>query len=97
MTSTPRQYVVDEHGERIAVLLPIAEYEQLDHRAQSSSSFWHTPTLQELAVEQGVEPITDPTVLLGDFWPSDESIDDFLAARRAWQHPDGSQRKADRG
>jgi hypothetical protein len=41
--------------------------------------------LARLATEQGVNPITDPTVLLGDFWPEDEDADHFDATIRAWQ------------
>jgi hypothetical protein len=29
--------------------------------------------------EQGTGPIADVSVLHGDFWPEDESIEDFLA------------------
>ena len=39
--------------------------------------------VQTLARQQGVEPIQDPDVLRGDFWPEDESIDDFLRGLRA--------------
>jgi len=39
--------------------------------------------VQALARQQGVEPIEDPDVLRGDFWPEDESIDDFLRELRA--------------
>jgi hypothetical protein len=38
--------------------------------------------LQTLAKEQGVAPLADPDVLRGDFWPEDESIEDFLTALR---------------
>jgi hypothetical protein len=36
------------------------------------------PTVAELVVEQGVVFPRDPNELLGDFWPEEESIDDFL-------------------
>lgn len=39
--------------------------------------------VQALARQQGVEPVQDPDVLRGDFWPEDESIDDFLRELRA--------------
>jgi hypothetical protein len=39
--------------------------------------------VQALARQQGVEPIHDPDVLRGDFWPEDESIDDFIRHLRA--------------
>jgi hypothetical protein len=38
-----------------------------------------------LAREQGVMPVERFEDLLGDFWPEDESVDDFLEARRRWQ------------
>lgn len=41
--------------------------------------------VEEWLRRQGVEPIRDPTVLIGDFWPEDESIDDFVAAVREWR------------
>jgi hypothetical protein len=43
------------------------------------------PTINELIVEQGVLFPRDPQELLGDFWPEEESIDDFLAALREWR------------
>lgn len=38
-----------------------------------------------LAREQGIKPVEKFEDLLGDFWPEDESVDDFLEARRQWQ------------
>jgi len=43
------------------------------------------PTIDELVVEQGVVFPRDPRDLLGDFWPAEESIDDFLGALREWR------------
>jgi hypothetical protein len=42
----------------------------------------------ELAKQQGVAPIRDINELKGDFWPEDESIDDFLAWLRATRRED---------
>ena len=42
-------------------------------------------TLHELAAEQGVRPVERFEDLLGDFWPEDESVDDFLDAVRRWR------------
>jgi hypothetical protein len=41
--------------------------------------------LQRLAAEQGVGPVTRFEDLLGDFWPVDESMEEFLATLRAWR------------
>jgi hypothetical protein len=43
------------------------------------------PPIDELVAEQGVVFPRDPQELLGDFWPQDESVDDFLSALREWR------------
>src|SRR6266851_3085286 len=40
------------------------------------------PTIDDLIAEQRVEFPRDPQDLLGNFWPEEESIDDFLATFR---------------
>jgi predicted DNA-binding protein len=45
--------------------------------------------LQQLFDSQGVKPITDINQLKGDFWPEDESVDDFMAARKEWDKEGG--------
>ena len=43
------------------------------------------PSVEELMAEQGTAPITDVSVLHGDFWPEDESIEDFLETLHEWR------------
>jgi hypothetical protein len=43
------------------------------------------PTIAELIADQRVAFPRDPNDLLGDFWPEEECIDDFLAALREWR------------
>jgi len=43
------------------------------------------PTVDELVAEQKVIFPRAPHDLLGNFWPEEESIDDFLAAMRDWR------------
>ena len=43
------------------------------------------PSIEELMQEQNVKPVSDARELLGDFWPEDESVDDFIAAVREWR------------
>ncbi len=43
-------------------------------------------SIESAAAEQGVEPVTDFELLLGRFWPEDETADDFVAALRSWRH-----------
>lgn len=44
--------------------------------------------IDRLAEEQGVGIVADFDALLGDFWPDNETIDDFLAARQRWRIED---------
>jgi hypothetical protein len=57
-------------------------------------NFYANPTVDELIAQQGKEPIRDPRILLGDFWPEDEPIEEFLAALRQWRGHDKSDRAA---
>lgn len=43
------------------------------------------PSIEQLTAEQGTGPITDVSVLHGDFWPEDESIEEFLATLHEWR------------
>ena len=43
------------------------------------------PTPEELMAEQGTGPITDISQLRADFWPEEESIDEFVATYREWR------------
>jgi hypothetical protein len=43
------------------------------------------PSIQELMAEQGTGPITDVSVLHGDFWPEEESIEEFLETLHEWR------------
>jgi hypothetical protein len=43
------------------------------------------PSLEQLMAEQGTGPIADMSVLHGDFWPEDESVEEFVATIREWR------------
>jgi hypothetical protein len=43
------------------------------------------PSIEQLMVEQGTGPISDPAMLHGDFWPEEEAIEDFLSALHEWR------------
>ena len=45
------------------------------------NDFWRGSSLQELATEQGVAPISNVADLRGD-WPAEESLDDLIDAVR---------------
>jgi hypothetical protein len=54
-------------------------------------SFEAVPDLDALAIAQGVRPIEDIDELVADFWPEDESVEDFIAAVRRWRYEGDSQ------
>ena len=48
------------------------------------------PSIEELVAAQGTRFPADPADLLGDFWPEEESIEDFLKALHEWRGHDKS-------
>lgn len=50
-----------------------------------SDDFWTGMTIDELAKIQGVTPLKRLDDLWGDFWPEDESVDDFIDTIRLWR------------
>jgi hypothetical protein len=56
----------------------------MDELAQKYTRWGH-PSTEELITAQGLTFPRDPNDLLGNFWPEEESIDDFLSALREWR------------
>ena len=44
--------------------------------------------LEQLEASQGIKPVVGLDQSRGDFWPDDESIDDFVGAVRQWREND---------
>lgn len=59
-----------------------AELEREEARREAHARAW------ELAKKQGVEPIHDIKELQGDFWPEEESVDEFLSWVRTIRQQD---------
>jgi hypothetical protein len=53
--------------------------------AERSKSTAGHPSVEQLVAEQGTGPITDVSVLHGDFWAEEESIEEFLEALHEWR------------
>jgi hypothetical protein len=43
------------------------------------------PSIEQLMAEQGTGPITDVSELHGNFWPEEESVEEFVATIREWR------------
>lgn len=57
----------------------------MDNANDPRYNFDADPSLDEIIAQQGKGPITDLSVLHGDFWPPEESIEDFLTALHDWR------------
>ena len=62
-------------------------------RAETAVESEVVPTIQQMAARQGVKPVGDLDALRGDFWPDDESVDEFVAAVRRWRDEEGGGRR----
>jgi len=62
----------------------IAVKNAMNELVQEYSRAGH-PTAEELIGAQGLTFPRDPQDLLGNFWPEEESADEFLAAMREWR------------
>jgi len=61
-----------------------AREQSRDDQAGPYSATGH-PSVGQLTAEQGTGPIADVRLLRGDFWPEEESIEDFLAKVQEWR------------
>ena len=60
---------------------------------QSSEHSRARARLRGLILQRGITPITvDQLRAMGDLWPDNESVDDFIAAVREWRR-EGSLRR----
>jgi hypothetical protein len=51
-----------------------------------STAFWDGDSVAELAEAQGVRPVETLDDLRADFWPEEESINDFIETIYQWRH-----------
>jgi hypothetical protein len=56
-----------------------------DSRASAHHAASGHPSVEQLMAEQGTGPIVDVSVLHGDFWPEDESNEEFLETLHEWR------------
>lgn len=55
------------------------------HWGQQVGDVWHGKSVQKLAEEQGVQPVQNIMEHRVDFWPPEESVDEFIATVRQWR------------
>lgn len=66
----------------------------MDRSNDPRYNFYAGPPVDELVAQQGKGPLIDPTVLLGDFWPEEEPVEEFLAALHEWRGHNRADRAA---
>jgi hypothetical protein len=76
---------MSDKDEKRKARMPVNHGRSHEQSQSGHSFFTATHDIETLAEEQGVSPITDFDQLLGDFWPEDESIEDFVATLREWR------------
>lgn len=77
----------------VVTFLPVTSRERESSDLEGEgilSPFDADPFIEGLARVQGVKAVENFSDLLGDFWPKDESADDFIAAVRQWRREGGS-------
>lgn len=57
----------------------------MDRAYDPRYNFDADPSLGEIITQQGKGPIADLSDLHGNFWPEEESIEDFLDALHEWR------------
>lgn len=67
--------------------LEVLNRDETEGITEGTETFFDASTsLQALAAQQGVAPVADFEALLGDFWPPEETADQFIATVREWRH-----------
>jgi len=46
---------------------------------QQSVDFWQPQSIESIVASQQTKPVSDVAALKADFWPEDESADEFIA------------------
>lgn len=79
------EFRLHQEAERRGVLRPQCAREILEAALSPHMMPAGPANLEELARQQGAPTAVRFEDLLGDFWPEDESCDEFIAAVREWR------------
>lgn len=60
---------------------------------ESADAFWRGADAKTLAQAQDVQPAATLDSLWADFWPDDETVNDFIATVRAWRRQDAERQE----
>ena len=66
----------------------------MDRSNDPRYKFYASPSVDDLIAHQGKGPLSDPTILLGDFWPEEEPVEEFPTALHEWRGHNRADRAA---
>lgn len=69
----------------------LAHHDEATGDGSPASDFWQPRTLETLAAEQDVPPVTNIHELVAAWWPRDETADDLIAFIRQQRDDDWLQ------
>ena len=78
------RFVVDLQGKPTAAMLDIEAWQELMTWIKDVEDVTVTPASQP----ENVKPVESLEELWGDFWPEDESVDEFIDTVRQWRRDD---------
>ncbi len=64
--------------EQVELLQAISQFLLQHHQKDFSTDFWQPHSLESLANAQAVLPVHNVSALRVDFWPEEESVDEFI-------------------
>ena len=96
MTATLRALLKEaqslSHHEKLELIHQLSaslkHHDEATGDGSSASDFWQPRTLETLAAEQDVPPVTNIRELAAAWWPSDETANDLIAFIRQQRDED---------
>lgn len=76
MTQKVQQLI--EAFDKLSPIERIEFAQSLPLRPEQLGDFWKSPSLEDLARQQNIHAVCDLDELAGDFWPEDETTEQFL-------------------
>lgn len=65
-------------AEQVELIKAVSQFLAQNYTALSHSDFWQPHTIEEIVETQQTQPIEDVAMLQADFWPEEETADDFI-------------------
>ena len=65
-------------AEQVELIKAVSQFLSQNYTAVSQTDFWQPHTIEEIVETQQTQPIEDIAMLQVDFWPEEETVDDFI-------------------